>query len=48
MVNPPTLEEMLAAIKSIKSGKISGLYDIPAEIYKCELHAQVLKFYRIC
>ena len=48
MTNQPTLEEILTAIKSIKSGKLDG---IPAEIfkYKCtDLPAQLLKFYRIC
>ena len=51
MANPPTLEEILAAIKSMKSGKTPGLDDIPAEIYKyggTALHAQLLKFYHIC
>ena len=51
MANPPTLEEILAAIKSIKSGKTPGLDGIPAEIYKyggTALHAQLLKFYRSC
>ena len=51
MTNPPTLEEILPAIKSIKSGKTPGLDGIPAEIYKYKgtaLHAQLLKFYRIC
>ena len=51
MENPPTLEEILAAIKSIKSGKTPGLDGIPAEIHKyggTALYAQLLKFYRIC
>ena len=51
MANPPTLEEILAAIKSMKSGKTPGLDGIPAEIYKyggTALHAQLLKFYHIC
>ena len=51
MTNPPTLEEILAAIKSKKSGKTPGLDGIPAEIYKyggTAFHAQLLKFYRIC
>ena len=51
MANPPTLEEILAAIKSMKSGKTPGLDGIPAEIYKyggAALHAQLLKFYHIC
>ena len=52
MTNPPTLEEILAAIKSSKSGKTPGLDGIPTEVYKhrgtfpC---AQLLpKFYRTC
>ena len=47
MANPPTLEDILVAIKSIKS---TGLDGIPAEIYKhggTALPAQLLKFYRI-
>ena len=32
--NPPTLEEMVAAIKTTKSGKTPGLDGLPAEIYK--------------
>ena len=53
MANPPTLVEILAAIKSMKSGKTQGLDGIPAEIYKYRyrgtaLHAQLLKFYHIC
>ena len=51
MANPPTLEEMLAAIKSMKSGKTPGLDGIPAEIYKyggAALHVKLLKFYHIC
>ena len=51
MANPPTLEEILAAIKSMKSGNTPGLDGIPAEIYKyggAALHAQLLKFYHIC
>ena len=51
MANPSTLEEILAAIKSIKSGKTPRLDGIPAEIYKhggLAPHAQLLKFYRIC
>ena len=50
MANPPTLQEILAAIKSMKSGKTPGLDGIPAEIYKyggTALHAQLLKFYHI-
>ena len=46
MANPSTLEEILAAIKPMKSGKTG-----PAEIYKygsAALHAQLLKFYHIC
>ena len=49
MANPPTLEEISAAIKSIKSGKTPGLDGIPAEVYKyggTALLAQLLKFYR--
>ena len=34
MANPPTLEEILAAIKSIQSGKTPGLDRTPAESYK--------------
>ena len=51
MANPPTLEEILPAIKSMKSGKTPGLDGIPAEIYKyggTALHAQLLKYYHIC
>ena len=51
MANPPTLEDILAAVKSMKSGKTPGLDGIPAEIYNCggtALHAQLLKFYSIC
>ena len=48
MANPPTLEEILAAIKSMKSGKTPGLDGIPAEIYKYGGTAQLLKFYRNC
>ena len=51
MANPPTLEEILAAIKSMKSGKTPGLDGIPAEIYKyggAALHSQLLKFYYVC
>ena len=51
MANPPTLEDILAAIKSMKSGKTPGLDGIPAEIYKyrgAALHAQLVKFYHIC
>ena len=51
MANPPKLEDILAAIKYMKSGKTPGLDGIPAEIYKygsTSLHAQLLKFYRIC
>ena len=51
MANPPTLEDILAAIKSMNSGKTQGLDGIPAEIYKyggTALHAQLLKFYHIC
>ena len=51
MANPPTLEDILAAIKSIKSEKTPGLDGIPAEIYQfggTALHAQLLKFDRIC
>ena len=51
MANPPTVEEILAAIKSMKSGKTPGLDGIPAEICKyggTALHAQLLKFYHIC
>ena len=51
MAYPLTLEEIVAAIKSIKSGKTPGLDGIPSEIYRyggTVLHAQLLKFYRIC
>ena len=51
MANAPTLEEILAAIKSMKSGKTPGLDGIPAEMYKyggIALHAQLLKFHHIC
>ena len=51
IANPPTLEEILAAIKSMKSGKTPGLDGIPAEIYKyggTALNAQLLKFDHIC
>ena len=51
MANLPTLEEILAAIKSVKSGKTPGLDGIPAEIYKyggAAFHAQLLIFYHIC
>ena len=53
MANPPTLEEILAAIKTRKSGKTPGLDDIPIFIYLdayggAALHAQLLKFYHIC
>ena len=34
IANPPTLEEIVAAIKSTKSGKTPGLDGLPAEIYK--------------
>ena len=50
MANAPTLEEILAAIKSMKSGKTPGRDGIPAEIYQyggAALHAQLLKFYHI-
>ena len=47
IANPPTLEEIMVAIKSTKSGKTPGLGGLPAEIYKV-LHAQLLKFYRTC
>ncbi|KAI0212570.1 hypothetical protein LSAT2_002517, partial [Lamellibrachia satsuma] len=51
IANPPTLEEIVAAIKSTKSGKTPGLDGLPAEIYKYggeALHTQLLKFYRTC
>ena len=51
MANPPTLEEILAAINSMKSEKTPGLDGIPAEIYKyggTALHAELLKCYHIC
>ena len=50
MANAPTLEEILAAIKSIKSGETPGLDGILAKTHKYDstaLHAQLLKFYRI-
>ena len=48
---PTTLDAIVAAIKSIKSGKTPGLDGIPAETYKygvTSLHAPLLKFYRTC
>ena len=51
IANPPTLEDILAAIKSTKSGKTPGLDGLPAEIYKyggAALHTQLLKFYHTC
>ena len=46
----PALKEIIAAIKSIKSGKTPGLNGILAELYRyggTALHAQLSKCYRI-
>ena len=51
IANPPTLEEIVAAIKSTKSGKTPGLDGLPAEIYKYgggAFHTQLQKLYRTC
>ena len=48
LANPPTLEEILAAVSSIKSGKTLGLDGIHAEIYNTDLPGQLLKLYRVC